>query len=108
MMHQDWTHVTFNTKQKREGALPDNKTIGRRQPRQLATQLPRDRVHPVKTISREFSDSIRNARNSQEMTQGDLAKSMNLPLSVVKSYENGTAIYNGQLIERFNLALNLE
>lgn len=46
--------------------------------------------HP--TVSHQFSQALKQHRNSAKLTQDALAQKLSKPVSVIKNYENGTAI----------------
>ena len=61
----------------------------------------------VNTVSKNFSQKIQHARNSQKLSQKELAHKMNVPFSVVNQYEKGTAIADGSIIQKFKNVLGI-
>lgn len=61
--------------------------------------------HP--TVSKSFSKALMKARGGKNMTQLDLANATHQPLSVIKHYEAGKAIPNGQVINKLNSVLGV-
>jgi putative transcription factor len=60
-----------------------------------------------RTVSKSFSHALLKARGEKKMTQIDLAKATNQPLVVIKHYESGKAIPNGQVINKLNRVLGV-
>jgi len=60
-----------------------------------------------RTVSKSFSKALLKARVGKKMTQIDLANATNQPLSVIKHYESGKAIPNGQIINKLNRVLGV-
>lgn len=60
-----------------------------------------------RTVSKSFSHALLKARGGKKMTQIDLAKATNQPLVVIKHYESGKAIPNGQIINKLNRVLGV-
>jgi len=55
----------------------------------------------IKRVGRETGIQLQQARAALKLTQKDLAQKMNVPLTVVSSWENGTAVHNGAMIQKF-------
>jgi putative transcription factor len=67
-----------------------------------------DEVHEaehIERVSRSLSLQIQQARNAMKLTQKELAQRAQIPEAEVKSYENGTAIPNGQILQKINRVL---
>lgn len=62
----------------------------------------------VKKVSKEFAKQIVQARLAKNWTQKDLARAMNETTNVIASFENGTAIYNPQMVQKFQKILSLK
>jgi putative transcription factor len=60
-----------------------------------------------RTVSKSFSQALLKARSGKKMTQIDLARATNQPLVVIKHYESGKAIPNGQIINKLNRVLGV-
>ena len=54
----------------------------------------------LKTIDREISQQIIQARCAKKLTQDALAKQLNINVSIIKEYETGKAIVNNQLLQK--------
>ena len=61
----------------------------------------------LRTVTKAFSRKIQKARNSQGLSQKELASKMNVPLNVVNQYEKGTAIADGTTIQKFKNVLKI-
>ena len=61
-----------------------------------------------KSVSHSFSRALQKARGGKHMTQLDLANALHQPLSVIKNYESGKAIPNGNLIHKMNTVLGVK
>ena len=113
MEHQDWNPVVFRSKK----ALP-TKTVTRSEAnhgtpvktnhatapspdRQYLSKLDRETEElKHQKLSLETCKQISRARMAKRMSQADLARAMNLPLSTIHSYENGKAIPDKALLSR--------
>ena len=57
---------------------------------------------------KELADSIRNKRCEMKLKQKDLAKQLNINVSLINEIESGKAIYNGKLVSRIKTKLNIK
>ena len=89
-MNQDWTTVVLS------------KTI----PVVKKTPEKEKEDKPLPSVSVEMKTAIQQARVSAKMSQKDLAAKMCVPVAVIHSYENGTAIPNNAFIARIEKLLN--
>lgn len=85
--HQDWTPVVIRS----SGAANEAK----QQKQNLAgtkefIKLNEDDVPKLNKITPEQSKALREARSTKGITQKDFAKSLNINVSVIQDYENGT------------------
>jgi len=58
-------------------------------------------------ITSDFKMALMQARTAKGWKQKDLAQQVQQPPAVIQSYENGTAIPDGQVINRLNRALGI-
>ena len=56
-------------------------------------------------MTHEISMAIQKARQQNKMSQGDLAKELKCKESIIKTYENGTAIPSNDFIHKIELVL---
>ena len=70
-----------------------------------AWQLEND-TKPVKHFGQENGKKMQKARCELKLTQEQLAGKLNVQTPVVKSYENGTAIPEQNLLNRINRILS--
>ena len=60
-----------------------------------------------KKVSKSFSIAMQKARGGKKMSQLDLARATNQPVSVIKDYESGKAIPCGQVTNKLNRVLGM-
>ena len=58
-----------------------------------------------KTISASFKKALQQARMAKKMSQKQLGGALHESVSVIQSYENGTAIPQGHMIHKLNKIL---
>ena len=100
-IHQDWETVVFKKKPKQQQSsfnAPDTKKR-----RELDGE---DIVVPI-YVNQEQSQNLIEARNAKGWKQIDLAKACNYDVSIVKSYENKTAIYNKKIYDNLLKKMNI-
>lgn len=85
--HQDWTPVVIrnanaakNAKKQKQNA-PGTKEY---------QKLIQPEIEKLDKITPELQNKLRNARNAKGLTQPDLARLLNIPVSIIRDYENGT------------------
>lgn len=62
----------------------------------------------IKRIDSEVSRRIISARNNKKFTQKELAFKINDNVSVVQTYESGTAIPNQQILAKMERVLDIK
>lgn len=90
MNEQDWENVKWHKKSSEKSGgknFPENPT-GTKKFRKLDSDDPTGNIK----IDRSVSNSIKNARAQNKLTQSQLATKSNVPLNVLVSFENGTAL----------------
>ena len=75
---------------------------------QKAVLTTEDDVVKPKTVDREFSQQVIQARLAKKMNRKQLAQAMCIQESVVADVENGTAVYSGQLVNKFKTFLGIK
>lgn len=60
-----------------------------------------------KTITLEYGKKIQQARNTLKITQKELAQKLNITVDIIKKYESGEGIKNGNIITKINRFLNI-
>lgn len=60
----------------------------------------------IKRVGREMGLKIQQARQSQALSQKDLAFKMSVPLSVVSQWESGSAVHEGSVLQKFRKFIN--
>jgi len=103
---QDWHPVILskpanvrNTKKKTPGSFADQSTARARRAEEETEDF------TIKTVPKSAATEIRELRTKKGWTQKQLAQAINERPDVVKSWENGTAIPNGQLLVKMRRAL---
>lgn len=62
----------------------------------------------INRVSPEVSKQLQQARVAKKMTQDQLAKQLSMDVGIIKSYENGTAIPNGQILAKIKRKLAMK
>lgn len=120
MDHQDWTTVTLKKKVKPnakpkpgEPAVFETKfNAGKNVQHQVvnAKKIEKQADEEVLTIpkvTRNLQLQLQQARQQKNWTQKQLANACQLPESVIKTYENGSAIPNSQDLTKMGKALGV-
>jgi ribosome-binding protein aMBF1 (putative translation factor) len=63
---------------------------------------------PFKKIGTDFKISLLKARQDKKLSQKELANELCIKEAVIRDYESGKAIPNGNLINRLNLLLGIK
>lgn len=116
---QDWKPVVLHKKPeapKKWAATPGEGyvtvatgRVGQRSdydPRKQAKIANETESFKIRRVGRDTANQIQQARQALKITQKDLAHKMNVPLTVVSQYENGSAVYDGAMFQKFKKALN--
>lgn len=96
----DWTPIILSRKSKRKPTGPSitvNKQVqsNKQSSSKNAVSIERkfeDDTFKLDKVNHNLQLSIQSARNAKNWTQKQLAIECNLPITVIKSYENGSAI----------------
>lgn len=132
MSDQDWTTVTFakTSKQKVAAAtansrsLADAKASGLVTTERKAGAAENKSAHTGsgvsarkleestdefahKTVNRNLSQSIMQARLAKKMSQQQLATAINERVQIIQQYESGQALPNAQIINKLDRALGI-
>ncbi len=110
-MEQDWTTVTMGKSTPKKGKSTIPLSNG---PHVLSKPIPvetKEKVldkedKPLPTVTVEIKLAIQQARLQAKLSQKDLAAKMCVPVGVIHSYENGTAIPNNAFLARIEKMLN--
>ncbi|UKJ88559.1 multiprotein bridging factor type 1 [Theileria orientalis] len=62
----------------------------------------------VERVSFAFRTALQKARMAKNLTQLQLARAINESETLIKEYENGTGIPNGQIVQKLNRALGVK
>lgn len=106
MNHQDWTPVTLN---KTNGPIVKEIIEKKKSTSNSSVKLnENDEVVSIKTVPKEISQLIINARVTKKLTRKDLANNLSLQESVITEIETGKAIYDGNLIAKIKKHLGVK
>jgi DNA-binding XRE family transcriptional regulator len=100
MEHQDHTVVILRGKSK----LPDKKVIKPKTNVDLhAIKIENEQENfTITTIPKKICNQIAQARNSQKMTQKDMARRLGIQQNIYVTLENGKAQWNGPTKQMVN------
>lgn len=117
MDHQDWVPVTFIRQKTREQLIKEgHRTIEKKDSscgnKQITHDmsiraLEADDIPQLVTTGLDLGKSISSARVLKKITQEDLARQCNVNISVIRAYENGTAIVESDILNKINRALGI-
>lgn len=116
--HQDYTPVVFHNKNATSTTKANKNIQSKHHQGNPSTQRVGDLSKVRKldestsaakhtTVSKSFSKALMRARSAKQMTQLDLANATNQPLCVIKHYESGKAIPNGNVINKLSRVLGV-
>jgi putative transcription factor len=60
------------------------------------------------SVGIETGRAIQQARLQKKLKQTDLAKQLNIPVDIIRNYENGTGQRNGDLLNRMGKLLGVK
>lgn len=111
--HQDWKPVIIKKKIKKPNqkkTVVKKTSTGNKQTKyENKSKLDEDTgVYETKKVSVNLSRQIQQARTAKKLTQVELARKTNLPVSIIKNYESGKAIPNQVHISKIGRALGVQ
>ena len=109
MEHQDWEVYIMNAPSKSSSTKSTEKKKKHKDvPKsvKLEKQAENDELKH-KTIPRDVSQAIQKARLEKKLKQKDLAKMMNVNVSLINEIETGKALYNGKQISMIKRKLGI-
>jgi ribosome-binding protein aMBF1 (putative translation factor) len=95
MAHQDWETVILKKPE-----------IMIEKPNKPSIEKDPGEVIVLPKIDVELKKAIQQARMNQKLSQKELSSKMNIPLSTINGYENGTVIPNNAFIAKLEKVLN--
>jgi ribosome-binding protein aMBF1 (putative translation factor) len=108
--HQDWKQVIINTqnKSKQTNSKTNVKKLDSNTQKlmKIEKKANNDELKHEK-ISNKLRTQIIQARNSKNLTQKQLANSINMPLQKISDIESGKAIYNAKDINKIKRYLKI-
>ena len=105
MNHQDWLPIVLKNK-----VVPIKKeTILRKKVIDNSSVIldENEEVVKIKTVPREISNLIVNARVTKKLTRKQLANQLNLKEDIIADIESGKAIYDGNQIAKIKKFLGV-
>ena len=69
---------------------------------------PNDELPKQTTVGRETGLKIQKARLAKNFTQRQISNTMNMDNALYQKYENGTAVRNGQILNRLSKVLGVK
>ena len=103
--HQDWEPIYF----KLDKFKKDKKAEAASLKKGPSNNLDKTDIDTFtnKKIDEKFSVKIRNARNSKNMTQKELAQRINVKPAVINEYESAKALPNPKTINKLKRTLGI-
>ena len=107
-IYQDWEPVVLTkNKHNRDGTSPYSNTNNLPENKKMKELLVSDDIVKPIYVSHEQSKVLLEGRNAKKWKQSDLAKACNIDVSIIKSYENNTAVFSKSLYNRLLKTLGL-
>jgi ribosome-binding protein aMBF1 (putative translation factor) len=103
MEHQDFKTVVWTKKTKKT-----HQHIQRTEVSSKFKKLDIDDPEILSVIKRNIRINIQQGRVAKKLTQKQLAINLNIPISTISSYEDGTAIPNKNILRKIGIALNIK
>lgn len=94
MSFQDWEKVVIGNGKNKKA----NTSIQHQAGHKEFMKLNEDDIPKLDKITPEQSKNLREARNARGILQSELAKSLNIDISIIRDYENGN-------VKKFNPTL---
>tara|TARA_Y100000741_G_C18053080_1_gene477228 strand:- start:100 stop:420 length:321 start_codon:yes stop_codon:yes gene_type:complete len=99
MEHQDWNQVVLKK---------NNNTNYQKNTNQIKNNIDDDEVILKKNISLDNCLKIQNGRKQKNLTQKDLAKKLNVDVSIIRNYESGKIVSDYNILCKIEKALNIK
>jgi ribosome-binding protein aMBF1 (putative translation factor) len=101
-IYQDWTPVILNkskinNKSKIQSVNNNNNNNNNED----------NDIIKIKLITKEYGIKMQQRRQELKLSQEDVAKALYLNINIIKDYEKGTAIHNGNIITKINRYLKI-
>jgi len=96
MNHQDWSPVVLK---KKSPVVHKPISNPKKEEKEEGFQ------EPPRFFSKQFGQNLSQLRQKQNLTRVMLAQKLNVKESVISSLENGTEVYNGQLLSKLKRVL---
>ena len=113
MDHQDWSNVTFTKsitnikQQQRKGNTVSKKRTHDENAAKLKALDDETDTFKIKTIDKQVSKQLQQARCGMKLSQKDLANKANLPVKTIIEYENGKAVTDHKILNKLKRLLKV-
>jgi len=115
MEHQDWKPIFLTRKKtesdkKREGRYKTvrNNSGGKNSNNKGNVKYSEDgAIAPPKKVTSHLKKQLQKARLDKKLSQKELATKCNITETIIKSYENGTAVPNGSIMNKMSKVLGV-
>lgn len=105
---QDWENVVFKKKSKETIAKEKSTRVKLSDEAMRLNKIENsDGDEGHKKISATHRQLIQKARLAKKMSQKELAQKLNMDVGTIAQYENGKAIPNRQILNKFSRELNI-
>ena len=111
MSEQDWKPVVWKKKKPTNvnDAASRGYSIGVQKKNTFVTnKADKTEIDTLPKITKKQATTITNGRLSKKWTQKQLAAEMNEKIEVISKYENGKAIVNNQILQKFRRVLGIK
>ena len=111
MSEQDWKPVVWRKKKPSNvnEAASRGYSIGvQRKNTYITNKADKTEIDTLPKITKTQARTIMNGRLSKKWTQKQLAAAMNEKTEVISKYENGKAIIDKKLLQKFRTVLNVK
>lgn len=103
-IHQDWTPVVFNKKK----TNVQNSFVPHPAGHKTFLKLDSDDIPKISYVTKEEAQSVIDARKARNLKQYELAKLLNMNVSVIKDFESQKLPSNKQLYSKILKALSVK
>ena len=103
--HQDWNTIYLHLDKNKKDKKDEKKSL-KKGPSNNLDKTDID-TFKNKKVDKNFSVKIKNARNSKNMTQKELAQKINVKPAIINEYESGKAIPNPKTLNNIKRILGI-
>jgi ribosome-binding protein aMBF1 (putative translation factor) len=103
-IYQDWEPVVL----KKTQSLKKQGSIANPAGHKKFVELNADEIPKLNYVSKEEAQTIIQGRKAKDLKQEDLARMLNINVSIIKDFENQKSVSNKQLYSKMLKALGLK